>query len=552
MRIVIVGGVAAGASAATRARRLSEEAEIIMLERGPDVSFANCGLPYHLGGEIADREKLLVVKPELLARRFRIDVRTRSEVVAIDRARKLVQVRDLAHGQRYDLEYDKLVLAMGAEPLRPPIAGLDLAGVFTLRNLADIDRIKAFVDGGVGSAVVVGAGFIGLEVVENLVRRGVATTLIELQDQVLPVLDREMAAPILDRLRERGVMTRLGRSTTAIERTAIDLEVVLTSGERVATQMVILGVGVRPESKLAAEAGLELGSRGGVKTDGHQRTSDPDILAAGDMVEVTCHVTGRPTMVPLAGPANRQGRIAADVIFGKESRFRGAQGTAIVRVFDLVAATTGLSEKSLRQSGIAYLKSYVHPNQHASYFPAAMPMTIKLLFTPGEGKLLGAQVVGGEGVDNRINVLALALQAGMTVFDLEEVELAYAPQFGSAKDAINMAGFVAANVLKGDCPQVYAEDLPAPGSHTHDRPFLLDVRTPTEFAAGAIPDFVNIPLDDLRGRIGEVPSDRKVIVTCQAGQRGYYATLILKHAGRDAANLAGGYTLYKRTHPQTR
>lgn len=550
MRIVIVGGVAAGASAAARARRLSEEAEIIMLERGPDVSFANCGLPYYLGGEIADRDKLLVVKPELLMSRFRIDVRTRSEVVAIDRARKIVQVRDLAHDRRYELPYDELILATGAEPIRPPIPGLGLSGVHTLRNLADIDQIKAVVDGGARSAVVVGAGFIGLEVVENLVRRGVTTTLVELQDQVLPLLDREMAAPLVEQLRAHGVKIRLCQSAAAIERTATGLEVVLTSGERLSAQIVILGVGVRPENKLAKAAGLELGPRGGVKIDEHQRTSDPHIHAAGDVVEVSCHVTGSPTQIPLAGPANRQGRIAADDILGRESRFRGAQGTAIVRLFDLIAATTGLSEKMLRRASVPFVKSYVHPNHHAGYFPGATLMTIKLLFTPTDGKLLGAQVVGGDGVDNRINVLAVALQAGMTVFDLEEVDLAYAPQFGSAKDAINMAGFVAANVLKGDCPQVYAEDLPSFASNDPLQPFLLDVRTPAEFIAGAIPGSINIPLDELRGRIGEIPPNRKVVVTCQAGQRGYYGTLILKHAGRDAANLAGGYTLYQRLHDQ--
>ncbi len=550
MRIVIVGGVAAGASAAARARRLSEAAEIILLERGPDVSFANCGMPYYLGGEIADRDKLLVVKPELLAGRFRIDVRTRSEVVAIDRAQKIVQVRDLVHDRLYEIPYDKLILATGAEPLKPPIPGIDLPGVFTLRNLPDIDRIKAAIDRGPQYAVVVGAGFIGLEMVENLVRRGVATTVVELQDQVLPLLDPEMAVPIAEQLRMHGVKLRVDQSVAAIAPADGGLEIHLSSGERLSAQVVILGVGVRPESKLAVAAGLEVGPRGGVKIDAHQRTSDPDIYAAGDLVEVSCHVTGRPTQIPLAGPANRQGRIAADHIFGRESRFRGSQGTAIVRVFDLAAATTGLSEKTLRRAGVPFAKSYVHPNQHAGYFPGATPMTIKLLFAPSDGKLLGAQVVGNEGVDNRINVLAVALQAGMTVFDLEEVELAYAPQFGSAKDAINMAGFVAANVLRGDCPQVYPEDLHASSPGDPLGPFLVDVRTPAEFAAGAIPGFVNIPLDDLRARIEEIPTARKVVVTCQAGQRGYYATLILKHAGRDAANLAGGYILYKRVHRQ--
>ncbi len=549
MRLVIIGGVAAGASAAARARRLSEEAEIVLLERGPDVSFANCGLPYYLGGEIEDRDELLVVRPALLAKRFRIDVRARSEVEAIDRAGKSVRVRDHAAGRTYDLPYDALILATGAAPLRPDIPGVNLPGVFTLRSLEDVDRIKAAVDRGVVDAVVVGAGFIGLELAENLVRRGVRTTVVELQDQVLPPIDPEMAVPISDQLMVHGVALRLGDSAASIEAIEKGLTVVLRSGERLAAQLVILGVGVRPESALAVSAGLEIGPRGGVRVDAHQRTSDPNIYAAGDVVEVNGYVTGRPAQIPLAGPANRQGRIAADHIFGRPSGYRGSQGTAIVRVFDLTAAITGESEKTLRQAGIPFAKVYVHPNQHAGYYPGADALTIKLLFSPEAGKLLGAQIVGADGVDTRIDVLAVALQAGMSVFDLEEVELAYAPQYGSAKDAINMAGFVASNVVQGDCPQLYAEDLANTQRDTASDPFLLDVRTPAEFAAGAIPGFVNIPLDELRDRLDEVPRGRRIVATCQAGQRGYYATLILRHAGLDAANLAGGYKTYRLVRP---
>ena len=545
MKVVIVGGVAGGASAATRARRLSEKADIVLIERGPDVSFANCGLPYYLGGEIAERDKLLVAKPALLINRFKIDVRTSTEVESIDRASKLVRVRNLINGQVYELPYDKLILATGATPLRPSIPGIDLPGIFTLRNLEEVECIKAWVDQGIANAVIVGAGFIGLELAENLVRSGIRTTVVELQDQVLPPLDREMTTPIADQLRTHGVTLKLGTSAEAFEPTPGGVSVVLRSGDRLPAQLVLLGIGVRPESRLAADAGIDTGASGGVRVDDHMRTNDPDIYAVGDVVEVENFVTGEPAQIPLAGPANRQGRIAADHIFGRESRYRGSQGTAIVRVFDVTAAASGESEKSLRRGGRPFNKIYVHPNQHAGYYPGAKPMTIKMLFTPDDGRLLGAQVVGAEGVDTRIDILAVALQNGMTVFDLEEVELAYSPQYGSAKDAINMAGFVASNVLRGDCPQVFAEDLDLPTTEAMLTPFLLDVRTPAEFAAGAIPGFVNIPLDDLRGRLCEVPTDRRIVVTCQAGQRGYIATRLLVQDGRDAVNLAGGYKAYR-------
>jgi len=545
MKLVIVGGVAGGASAATRARRLSEEADIVLIERGPDVSFANCGLPYYLGGEIAERDKLLVAKPALLINRFKIDVRTGTEVEAIDRGAKLLHVRDLKNGQVHELPYDKLILATGAVPLRPSIPGIDLPGIFTMRNLDDVDRIKATVDQGITDAVVVGAGFIGLELAENLVRRGIRTTVVELQDQVLPPLDREMTTPIADQLRSHGVTLKLGTSAEVFEPTAGGVSVVLKSGDRLHAQLVMLGIGVRPESALAVEAGIDIGARGGVRVDEHMRTSDPDIYAVGDVVEVKNFVTGEPAQIPLAGPANRQGRIAADHIFGRDSHYRGSQGTAIVRVFDITAAASGESEKSLRRDGRPFDKIYVHPNQHAGYYPGAKPMTIKLLFAPDDGRLLGAQVVGSEGVDTRIDILAVALQNGMTVFDLEEVELAYSPQYGSAKDAVNMAGFVASNVVRGDCPQFFAEDLDIPTPAAMLAPFLLDVRTSPEFAAGAIPGFVNIPLDDLRGRLCEVPTDRRIVVTCQAGQRGYIATRFLVQEGRDAVNLAGGYKTYR-------
>lgn len=547
MKLLIVGGVAGGASAAARARRLSEDAQIILFERGPDVSFANCGLPYYVGGEIADRDKLLVVTPERLQTRFKLDVRTRSSVETIDRAGKKVRVRDLSSGREYEESYDKLILAPGAAPLRPPIPGIDLPGIYTLRNLHDVDRIKQKVDEGVKQAVVVGAGFIGLELVENFVRRGVTTTVVELQDQVLPPFDKEMTTPIADHLATKGVSLLLGQSAEAFEKTQDGLMVQLKSGQRLPAHLVILGVGVRPENKLAVEAGLEVGPRGGIRVNEHLQTSDPDIYAVGDAIEVKDFVTGLPTQVPLAGPANRQGRIAADHIFGRDARYRGTQGTAIVRIFDLTAAMTGVSEKTLQRAKRAYRKVYVHPTHHAGYYPGAEAMTLKVVFDSTDGKLLGAQAVGGAGVDKRIDVLAAAIQAGMTVFDLEEMELAYSPQYGSAKDPINMAGFVAAGLLRGDHPQTDVEAVLT--TTENGRPLLVDVRTPQEYAGGHIPGAVNIPVDELRSRLGELPGDREVAVYCQVGQRGYLATRILAQAGFKVANISGGFKTYKLVHP---
>jgi NADPH-dependent 2,4-dienoyl-CoA reductase/sulfur reductase-like enzyme/rhodanese-related sulfurtransferase len=547
MKLLIIGGVAGGASAAARSRRLSEDAEIVVFERGPDVSFANCGLPYYVGGEIAERKKLLVTTPEMLKSRFKLDVRTRSSVEAIDRSAKKVSVRDLASGREYEETYDKLILAPGAAPLRPPIPGIDLPGIFTLRNLQDVDRIKERVDKGIKQAVVVGAGFIGLELVENFVKRGIATTVVELQDQVLPPFDKEMTTPIVETLLAKGVTVLLGQSADGFEEAPDGLVVRLKSGQRLPAQLVILGVGVRPENKLAVDAGLEVGPRGGIRVNDHLQTSDPNIYAVGDAIEVKDVVSGDPTQVPLAGPANRQGRIAADNIFGRAVRYRGTQGTAIVGVFDRTAAMTGASEKALRRAGRPFRKVYIHPAHHAGYYPGAEQMTLKLIFDPTTGRVLGAQAVGGAGVDKRIDVLAVAIQAGMTVFDLEEMELAYAPQYGSAKDPINMAGFVAGGMLRGDHPQVDVEAvLAAPAG---ERSFLLDVRTPQEFASGHIPGAVNIPVDDLRSRLGDLPRDRKIAAYCQVGQRGYLATRILLQAGLSAVNIGGGYKTFKLFQP---
>jgi NADPH-dependent 2,4-dienoyl-CoA reductase/sulfur reductase-like enzyme/rhodanese-related sulfurtransferase len=548
MKLVIVGGVAGGASAAARARRLSEDAEIVLFERGPDVSFANCGLPYYLGGTIANREKLLVTTAQRMHERFNLDVRTQSSVESIDRAAKKVRVRELATGREYEESYDKLILAPGAAPVRPPLPGIDLPGIFTLRNLQDTDQIKARVDAGVRQAVVVGAGFIGLEMVENLVQKGISTTLVELQDQVLPPMDKEMTTPILESLTAHGVSVLLDDSAACFEPDGEGLVVQLKSGRRLTAHIVIVGVGVRPENKLAVDAGLEVGPRGGIRVNDHLLTSDPDIYAVGDAIEVTDVISAEPVQVPLAGPANRQGRIAADNIFGRAMRYRGTQGTAIVGLFDRVAAMTGVSEKALQRAGRPFRKVYIHPANHAGYYPGAEAMSLKVLFDPTSGRILGGQAVGGAGVDKRIDVLAVAIQAGMTVYDLEEMELAYAPQFGSAKDPINMAGFVAAGLLRGDHPQADLDKVLA--QPPENRPLLLDVRTVKEFSQGHIPGAVNVPVDELRARLSEVPRDREIAVYCQVGQRGYLATRILKQAGYTAANLGGGYKTYKLWHPQ--
>lgn len=547
MKLVIVGGVAGGASAAARARRLSEQAQIVLVERGPDVSFANCGLPYYIGGEIADRSKLLVVTPERLRERFNLDVRICSSVESIDRAAKTVRIRNLDSGREYDEPYDKLILAPGAAPLRPPIPGIDLPGMFTLRNLQDMDRIKSALHAGVRQAVVVGAGFIGLELVENLVRLGIATTLVELQDQVLPPFDKEMTTPLTQTLAAKGVSLVLGESAERFEASAQGLTVHLKSGKRLEGQLVVLGIGVRPENKLAIDAGLEVGPRGGIRVNEFLQTSDPDVYAVGDAIEVQDFVLGGPTQIPLAGPANRQGRIAADNACGRSSRYRGTQGTAILGLFGQIAAMTGASEKSLQRSKRPYQMVYVHPANHAGYYPGAEGMTLKLLFAPDSGRILGAQAVGGQGVDKRIDVLAVAIQARMTVFDLEEMELAYAPQFGSAKDPVNMAGFVAAGLLRGDHPQIDVATLLAIPVAT--RPMLLDVRTSEEFAAGHIPDALNIPVDELRSRLMELPKDGEIVAYCQVGQRGYLATRILRQLGLNAVNLSGGYKTYRLMAP---
>ncbi len=546
MRLVIVGGVAGGASAAARARRLSETAEIILVERGEEPSFANCGLPYYIGGLIEQRKKLLVSSKEQLRRRHCIDVRTRTEALSIDRTTRTVRLRDLNTGREYDESYDKLILSPGGVPLRPPIPGIDSPAIYTLRDLADADQLHAVAGSEPNrSAVIVGAGFIGIEMAENLVRRGIQVTLVELGDQILPPWDREMTTPLAEHLREQGVRLVLGASAQKFTSEDRTQHVHLSNGESLTCDFVVLCIGVRPENQLAVQAGLPCGPRGGIQTNRHMQTADPHIYAVGDAVEVQDVVSGQATQVPLAGPANRQGRIAADHVFGRSSSYRGTQGTAVVGVFEMTAALTGLSEKLLQRMKLPYEKIYIHPANHAGYYPGSVRMSLKLLFDPETGRILGAQAVGRQGVDKRIDVIAMALQAGMTIHDLEEAELCYAPQYGSAKDPVNMAGFVASGVRHGDQPIVHVDQLEkqrAAGA------ILLDVRSSSEFAEGHIPGAKNISVDDLREHLEELPRDRPIVAYCQVGQRGYLATRILTQHGFQVYNLSGGYTTWKLFH----
>jgi NADPH-dependent 2,4-dienoyl-CoA reductase/sulfur reductase-like enzyme/rhodanese-related sulfurtransferase len=540
MRLVVVGGVAGGMSAAARARRLDERAQIVVIERGPDVSFANCGMPYFIGGVIRERDELIVQSAERLRRRLNLDVRVRHEVTDIDRKRKRVAVRDIQADRAYTEPYDKLILSPGARPVRPPLPGINDPAVHCLHDLADMDRIAAAAEhAGGGRAVVIGGGFIGLEMAENLLGRGLKVAIVEMLPHVMPALDPEMAEPVHAHLRKKGVDLHLSNGAAAFERNGEGLTVRLRDGTALPCDFAVLAVGVRPDAELAVKAGLEVGPTGGIKVDDHMRTGDPDVYAVGDAVEVTDYVTGLPTLLALAGPANRQGRVAADNACGRDSTFRGVQGTAIVKAFDLAVAGTGANERTLRKLQIPYEKVYVHPDSHAGYYPGARSMRLKLLFSTEDGRVLGAQIVGTEGVDKRIDVLSTAIQARMTVYDLEEAELAYAPPYGAAKDPVNMAGFVAANSLRGDVDIIHPEGL-------DEDQFLLDVRTPGEFSAGAIPGAVNIPLDELRGRLGELPKDRPLAVYCGTGLRSYLACRILTQNGFQAANLSGGVQTWQQ------
>lgn len=544
-RLVIVGGVAGGASAAARARRLSEDCEIIIFERGPHPSFANCGLPYFVGGEIESADDLMVQTPESLHSRFNLDVRVNSEVTGIDRSARLVKVRDLISGREYEQPYDALILATGAAPLLPPIPGIGRDGHFVVRNIPDVERIKAWTEGSDGCrAVVVGGGYIGLEMAEQLVRHGgISVSLVEAFPQVMAPLDPEMAAWLHLELRKNGVELFLGNPVAAFEAPAESEParasvVVLKDGQRLPADCVVLGLGVRPEAGLAKEAGLEIGGRGGIRVSEHLQTSDPNIWAVGDAIEVRDANIGGWSLVALAGPANRQGRIAAENIFGRSSKYHGTWGTAVLRLFGLTAGCTGVNEKTLLAAGLPYQALHLHPGSHAGYYPGAEPIAIKILFAPDTGKLLGAQAVGGDGVDKRIDVFATALKAGMTVHDLAELELAYAPPFGSAKDPVNLAGMAAQGVLNGDVSLTQWHEVAALDPA---ETLLLDVRHNDERAKGFIPGSIHIPLDALRGRHSELPRDRRIVVYCQSGQRSYFACRLLAQNGFEVSNLTGAW-----------
>ncbi len=552
MKVIIVGGVAGGASCAARLRRLDERAEIVMVERGPYVSFANCGLPYHVGGVIEHESDLLVASPELFRKHFNVDCRTGCEAISVSPGEKTVELRDVASSEVSTESYDTLVLSPGAPSIRPPLPGIDLPGIFAVRTVPDAREIRAWIEEGTSflsgmerysgfqmmrptrHAVVVGGGFIGLEMAENLATRGFEVTVVEMADQVLTPLDPEYGRVVEEFLESRGVHVKLRDGVAGLEQCEDGrLTVSTQSGKRYTADLVILALGVRPDTTLAQAAGLEIGERGGIRVDEQMRTSDPDIFAVGDAVEVRDFVTGQWSLIALAGPANRQARIAADVIAGRDSRFRGTQGTSIIELFGSAVAWTGASEKTLTSLGDSdFEKIYIYPNSHAGYYPGAKPIAMKVIFRKSDGRVLGAQAAGPDGVDKRISELALAIQMGATVYDLEECELCYAPPFGSAKDPINFAGMVAADVLRGDMPLAHW-DIGQDG-------FLLDVRESVELTVEDLAGALNIPLGQLRWRLDELPRDREIRVICRSGQRAYTATRILSQKGFNARVVSGG------------
>lgn len=542
MKHVIIGGVAGGATAAARIRRVAENDEIVLVEKGEHISYANCGLPYYIGGVIEDHDKLLVQTPASFGRRFNVDVRVNTEAVALHPERKAVTLKG-PDGSLVEESYDRLLLSPGAVPFRPSLPGIDLPGIFTLRNVADTDAIADFMAcREVRRAVVIGAGFIGLEMVENLSHRGVAVTLVEMADQVMAPLDFSMAAIVRHHLVQQGVDLRLNTAVTAFEKRGDGLVLTLGDGGKLDADMVILSIGVRPLTKLAVDAGIATGERGGIKVDEYLRTSAPDVYAVGDAIEYPHPVDGRPWMNYLAGPANRQARIVADnMALGDKVRYEGSIGTSVAKVFGLTVAATGLAAKRLRQEGVPYLTATVHPNSHAGYYPGAAPMSIKVVFSPADGRLLGAQIVGRDGVDKRIDELALVIKHGGTVADLTRVEHAYAPPYSSAKDPVAVAGYVAENILTGRMKPVYWREM---AELDLSKVTLVDVRTPAEYACGSIAGAVNIPLDELRVQLHRIPADRPVVVYCAVGLRGYLASNILRGHGYDVRNLVGGITTY--------
>lgn len=543
MKHIIVGGVAGGATAAARIRRITEKDEIILFEKGKYISYANCGLPYYIGGVIADRDRLFLQTPEAFGNRFNIDVRISSEVMSVDTAAKTVSVKG-PDGKVYDESYDRLLLSPGATPFLPPIQGIDLPGIFTLRNVADTDAVKAYLtEHRVKQAVVVGGGFIGLEMAENLCESGAEVTVVEMADQVMAPIDFSMASIVHQHLAQKGVGLRLSTAVKGFKEEDGALEVALDTGEKLSADIVILSIGVRPANKLAVDAGIKTGKRGGIVVNEYLRTSAPDIYAVGDVVEYPHPVTGEPWMNYLAGPANRQARIVADnMVFGDKVKYEGAIGTSVAKVFDYTVAATGMAAKRLKAEGVPYLSATIHPNSHAGYYPGAMPMTIKVIFSTENGRLLGAQVVGFDGVDKRIDMLAQVIKRGGNVTDLTETEHAYAPPYSSAKDPVALAGYVAENILTGRMKPIYWRELrdTDPNSIT-----LIDVRTADEFATGALPGALNYPLDELRRQLDRIPRDKPIVLYCGVGLRGYLASTILKCNGfNDVRNLIGGIKTY--------
>jgi NADPH-dependent 2,4-dienoyl-CoA reductase/sulfur reductase-like enzyme/rhodanese-related sulfurtransferase len=541
MKIIIVGGVAGGASTATRLRRLDEKAEIILFEKGEYISYANCGLPYYIGDVIKERDKLFVQTPDAFGQWFNIDVRVQQEVISINKEQKSVKIKNSISGKEYEETYDKLVLSPGADPFRPPMKGLDNPKIFTLRSVPDTDTIKNYIiENKVKNAVVVGGGFIGLEMVENLCDLGIRVSVIEMSDQVIMPLDYSMATIVHQHLLDNKVNLMLCEGVDSFENISGGVRVNLCGGKTIDTDMVIWSIGVRPNSKLAQESGLAIGKLGGITVNAYMQTSDPDIYAVGDAVEIMNLVLEKPALIPLAGPANKQGRIAANnIVLGNKEEYKGSTGIAIAKIFDLTVAAAGTPAKVLKREGIDYISSFTHSSSHAGYYPDALPLTIKIVFSPKNGQLFGALVVGHSGVDKRIEMLAQVIQRKGTVMELCELEHAYAPPYSSAKDPVNMAGFVAENILAGRLKVAQWRDVDVDT-------FILDVRAPHEFDAGHIKGAVNIPLDELRQNLDQIPHDRKVVVNCASGTRSYIAYRILVQSGFDNVfSLSGGYKTYE-------
>ena len=543
-KVIIVGGVAGGASAAARLRRLREDLEITVFERGPFVSFANCGLPYYIGQVIKEEERLKLMTPKKFLDRFNIDIKIDHEVRNINKTNKTITVEDLINGNTIILDYDYLILSPGAAPIVPLFEGINNVPVFTLRNIPDSNKIKQYIESkNVKHATVIGGGFIGLEMAENLRHRGIKVKIVEMLDQVMASLDKEIAQFVHQELLLNGACLHLEDPVDSfMVDSEGDIYVMTKSGDKIKTDMIILAIGVRPENFLAKKAGLEIGPKGHIVVDDQMRTSDPSIFAVGDAVQIKNFITKQPTGIPLAGPANKQGRIVADVIGGRKSKYRGALGATVVKVFDLTVASVGLSEKQLEQTDIEYEKIYVHPNNHAGYYPGSEPITLKLIFEIPNGRILGAQAVGGSGTDKRIDVISTVMKFNGTVFDLEELELTYAPPYGSAKDPVNMAGFVASNVLRGDMPVWHWHDIDRLKAESS---YILDVRTAGEYQVGTIEGAVNISDLELRKRLDELPKDKEIYIFCQVGFRGYLSTRFLSQLGYRVSNLTGGYKLFK-------